>query len=307
MVPAALGTDTGGSLRVPASFCGVSSIKPTRGRTSIDGVVPFGYTFDTVGPMGRTLADCGMVLAAMAGPYDQIIAQASPAQSIGKVPVAARSGSRPLAGVRIAMTQRTDLSTAEPDVVAGLAAAQAALARLGATIVALDIFAPELIAATGPDWVTITRSDMWSYHRNFVGEDPSRYRPSIRGFLGDRAAIAAADEYSAAQQRRDNLAAHYDRWLTTNRIDAVLEATTLTTAVKRGIGGQPAAGTSVRSTASFWNLVGAPTVSLPTGLGAVSSLPTGVVLIGRRGGDAALLQIGIDLQEHAMAPPVLAY
>ena len=68
MVPAATGTDTAGSLRIPSACCGTSAIKPTRGRVSLAGVVPLSWSLDHAGPMARTLADCRLLLAAMAGP-----------------------------------------------------------------------------------------------------------------------------------------------------------------------------------------------------------------------------------------------
>ena len=68
MVPAATGTDTAGSLRIPSACCGTSTIKPTRGRVSMAGVVPLSWSLDHAGPMARTLADCRLLLAAMAGP-----------------------------------------------------------------------------------------------------------------------------------------------------------------------------------------------------------------------------------------------
>ena len=68
MVPAATGTDTAGSLRIPSACCGTSAIKPTRGRVSMAGVVPLAWSLDHAGPMARTLADCRLLLAAMTGP-----------------------------------------------------------------------------------------------------------------------------------------------------------------------------------------------------------------------------------------------
>ncbi|MDE3132730.1 MAG: amidase, partial [Acidobacteriota bacterium] len=67
MVPVATGTDTAGSIRAPAAICGVSGVKPTTGRIPLDGVIPLGPTFDTLGPLARSVADCSAVLAVMAG------------------------------------------------------------------------------------------------------------------------------------------------------------------------------------------------------------------------------------------------
>src|SRR4051794_21706936 len=92
MVPAAIGTDTAGSVRIPAALSGVSAIKPTRGRIPIDGIIPLGASLDHPGPLARDVAGAAAVLAAMAG---------RPAP-----PVAPRPGPRPLAGLRVAVSDR---------------------------------------------------------------------------------------------------------------------------------------------------------------------------------------------------------
>jgi aspartyl-tRNA(Asn)/glutamyl-tRNA(Gln) amidotransferase subunit A len=75
VVPAATGTDTAGSLRIPASFCGVSAIKASHGRLPIDGIIPLAPTFDHAGPMARTVADCAALCDTLAAPRPQLSAQ----------------------------------------------------------------------------------------------------------------------------------------------------------------------------------------------------------------------------------------
>ncbi len=115
MVPAATGTDTAGSLRIPSALSGTSTIKPTRGLVSLRGVVPLSPGLDHAGPMARTVADCVPLLAAMSG--------AGPD----------RLEPRSLAGVRLAISPR--IGDLEPDVAAGFDAAVDACRRLGAEIV----------------------------------------------------------------------------------------------------------------------------------------------------------------------------
>ncbi|HXR14171.1 MAG TPA: amidase, partial [Solirubrobacteraceae bacterium] len=101
MVPATLGTDTAGSLRIPAALCGVSSLKPTHGRVPIDGIEPLARSLDHAGPMARSLADCGALLAALAQDGAQSTPLMPPPAPLRALPSAPRGGPRPLAGVRV--------------------------------------------------------------------------------------------------------------------------------------------------------------------------------------------------------------
>src|SRR5204862_8256183 len=95
MVPAALGSDTCGSLRIPSACCGTSAIKPSHGRLPLGGIVPLASSLDHPGPMARTVADCSALLAAMAEEGPETSALMPPPAPMGELPLAARSGSRP--------------------------------------------------------------------------------------------------------------------------------------------------------------------------------------------------------------------
>ena len=131
MVPVATGTDTAGSIRAPAAICGVSGIKPTTGRIPLDGVIPLGATFDTLGPLARSVADCSAVLAVMADGGAAgtgiggaaTVAHAVPAGPLGELPLSTRGGSQPLAGCTIAVTDRFAAFELDGDVQAGYARA----------------------------------------------------------------------------------------------------------------------------------------------------------------------------------------
>ncbi len=124
MIPAATGTDTGGSLRVPAAFCGVSAIKPTRGLVPMGGVIPVAESLDHAGPMGRTVADCAVLLQGM-----------TDGRGLPRTPWRPRRGSRPLAGVRVALTDRLPEDAVDPDVADGFERVRSTLERLGARLV----------------------------------------------------------------------------------------------------------------------------------------------------------------------------
>ena len=172
MVPAATGTDTAGSLRIPSALSGVSTIKPTRGHVSLRGIVPLSPSLDHAGPMARSVADCALVLAAMAGP------DGGRSTSALLRPAPERPASRSLAGMRLAVSPR--VGALEPDVAFGFDRAIEACRRLGAAIVAPISDVPSLDIAD--DYMTVLLADLLAYHRRFDGSR-DLYRPSIRGFV----------------------------------------------------------------------------------------------------------------------------
>jgi aspartyl-tRNA(Asn)/glutamyl-tRNA(Gln) amidotransferase subunit A len=296
MVPAAVGTDTAGSLRIPAALSGVCSIKPTYGRVPDDGCIPLSPTLDHPGPMARSVADASALLTALAtepgGENDAVVA---------RLPLTARGGPRPLEGVRIAATGRTQAADAEADVLDGLEAARAAAERLGARIVELE--APPDVA--GQDAMTILFHEVWPYHSAHL-DRRERYRASIREFVDLAEEVHDQAAYEAAQGRRAAMTERWRTWFADNRVDALLEATVPMTAFPRGhgydsgnVGGE---GDPLIVLTSTWNFTGFPVVALPAGLGARSGLPVGISLVGLPDTEPLLVQVAIDLQEHELPP-----
>ncbi|MGH3001259.1 MAG: amidase, partial [Gaiellaceae bacterium] len=186
MVPAATGTDTAGSLRIPSACSGTSTIKPTRGLISLRGIVPLAPSLDHAGPMARTLDDCGLLLAAMAG-WDV-------------APEAV-----PLEGVRLALSPRIALVDLEADVAEAFDGAVDSCRALGATIV--EPPAPEAPLDVGEDFLGVLRSDLLPYHRRF-DRGRALYRPSLREWVDGAEELGfGAEEYAAAQERRRATAA----------------------------------------------------------------------------------------------------
>jgi aspartyl-tRNA(Asn)/glutamyl-tRNA(Gln) amidotransferase subunit A len=296
MVPAAVGTDTAGSLRIPAALSGVSSIKPTYGRVPDDGCIPLSPTLDHPGPMARSVADASALLVALAtepgGETDALIA---------RLPLAARGGPRPLEGMRVAVTGRPEAADAEADVLDGLEAARAAAERLGARIVELE--APPDVAPQ--DAVTILFHEVWPYHSAQV-DRRDRYRPSIREFVDLAEEVHDPAAYEGAQVRRAAMTERWRAWFVDHDLDLLLEPTVPMTAFERGhgydsgnLGGE---GDPLIVFTSTWNFAGFPVVALPAGLGSRSGLPVGVSLIGLPDSEPLLVQAAIDLQEHELPP-----
>jgi aspartyl-tRNA(Asn)/glutamyl-tRNA(Gln) amidotransferase subunit A len=300
MVPAATGTDTAGSVRIPAAMAGVSAIKPTHGRVPIGGIVPLAATLDHPGPMARSVADCAALLLAMAAGGAEVSPLMPPPAALGPMPLAPSAGPRPLAGLTIAVLPGPPRVDLDPDVADGVEEAARACERLGARVRCAE----RPVEASLRDWALIASVDFRSFHEQFA-DRAERYRPFLRPVAAAAGRAGPAAEYVRAQDRRAAFTATWERWLADEGVDVLLEATIPAPAPPRTVGyaAEPL-GPDPHVLLTFaWNLTGFPVVALPAGLGARSGLPVGVSLVGRRGAEAAVVQAAIDLQEHALAPP----
>ena len=296
MTPAALGSDTCGSLRIPSACCGTCAIKPTYGRIPIDGIVPLAPSLDHPGPMARTIADCAALLAGMVTGGPAVTPLMPPPNGIEGPPVTARSGGRPLAGVTIALTDRTHGITMAAAVERGLEEAAHTCERLGARLVEL----PAPWTFEWDDLSCVLLTDVWAYHRD-LADRHDRYRPAIAEFVEAARNFTDAQSYLAAQRRRAEGTALWEDWFARNDVDLVLEPTLPILPYERGPGydrghaGGP--GDPLIALTALWDMTGMPVAALPV------SWNVGVSLIGPRGHDAPLIQAAIDLQQHALGIP----
>jgi aspartyl-tRNA(Asn)/glutamyl-tRNA(Gln) amidotransferase subunit A len=187
LFPLALGSDTGGSVRNPASACGIVGLKPTYGLVSRRGVFPLAFTLDHVGPLTRTVADNALLLGAIAGhdPHDPGSAAAPP----GHYPAGLEQGVR---GLRIGFVRHfheTDLP-ADPEMAAGLENVAETLRRLGADI--RDVRLPSL-GEFGAVNRVILQSEAWAIHGPWLRERPGNYGKLARRRLMAGAFIGAGD------------------------------------------------------------------------------------------------------------------
>ena len=287
MVPAATGTDTAGSLRIPSACCGTSTIKPTRNYVSTRGLVPLSWSLDHAGPMARSLEDCRALLAAMVGAD-----RGRPESSLHN---SSTNGSASLTGARIALSPRVTSVALDPDVAGGFERAIEACRELGATIV--EPAAPAVGFDIGDDFLAVMTTDMLAYHRRF-DDRRDGYRPALRKWVETGETFDLTGEaYVATQARRRDVTAAWSDWLDEHRITAVLEPTIPVVAPERGRGYESAGSDYVLiSLTSFWDWTGFPVVSLPAAVGATSGLPVGVSLVGAGACDWQLLDLGIELQ-----------
>ena len=193
MVPAAVGTDTAGSLRIPAALSGICSIKPTYGRVPDDGCIPLSPTLDHPGPMARSVADASALLAALATEPGR-----DPTPSSRALPLAARDGPRPLEGCASPSPAAREAADAEADVLDGLRGAPAPPPSGSAPG---SSSSRRRRTSTAEDAVTILFHEVWPYHAAHV-ERRERYRPSIREFVDLAAEVHDPAAYEAAQGRR---------------------------------------------------------------------------------------------------------
>jgi aspartyl-tRNA(Asn)/glutamyl-tRNA(Gln) amidotransferase subunit A len=268
-VPAATGTDTAGSLRIPSAECGTSTVKPTRGLVPLRGIVPLATSFDHAGPMARTVRDCEPLLAALAR------VDPSPER-------------RPLR--RYAVSPR--IADLDPDVAEGFERALEALpgerVEPPPPAVRFDVLG---------EFFDLVLTEMLVYHRRF-DDRRGEYRYSNRARLEHAEQRAmTAEEFIAGQVGRAEDTAAWCDWLDEHRIDAVVEPTIPIVAPVRGRGyEEPFGDLDDLSLTHYWDWTGFPVVSLPSGVGTRSGLPTSVSLVGAPGADWDVLAWGTALQ-----------
>jgi aspartyl-tRNA(Asn)/glutamyl-tRNA(Gln) amidotransferase subunit A len=296
MVPAATGTDTCGSLRIPSACCGTSTIKPTHGLIPIDGIVPLAPSLDHAGPMARTIADCAALLAVMAAGRSQTTPLMPPALPIGELPLSARPGPRPLADLTVALTSRVDAIALDQPVATALDVARDACCALGARV--LELPAPWEL--DGDDLSAVLLSEAWAYHARHTRRH-DRYRPAIAEFVDAASGFTDVRVYLRAQGRRARGLHLWEEWFRAHRVDVVLEPTVPIVPCERGPGYDEGraggAGDPLIALTALWDMTGMPVASLPV------SWDASVSLIAPRGREAALIQTAIDLQEHVLGVP----
>ncbi len=281
----ALGSDTGGSIRIPAALCGITGIKPTYGRVSRAGVLPLSWSMDHIGPMTRTAADSALMLAAIAG-HDP----ADPTTTTRSVPSYASALDGSVSGLRVGVLRSFFLETSDGEVRAAVEAAARTLADHGAILddVTLGHLA-DIPAAT----MAIIGSEALAYHTEWVRTRADEYQADVIERLR-MAAFVTGVQYVRGQQLRDLVRREVDTALA--RHDVLLAPTTPITAPRVGER-EVTAGASrtdvrsalIRFTRPF-NFSGHPACSVPCGVDA-GGLPIGMQLIGRAFDEATVLRV----------------
>jgi aspartyl-tRNA(Asn)/glutamyl-tRNA(Gln) amidotransferase subunit A len=299
LAPGALGSDTGGSIRIPASLCGITGLKPTYGRVSRAGVLPLAWSMDHVGPMTRTAADCALMLAAMAG-YDP----ADPTTSVLPVPDYGAALSGDVKGLRVGVL-RAFLDGAAPEVRGAVEAAARTLAGAGAVV---DEVTLSTLAHVPGAALAIVGVEALAYHADPLRTRAAEYDPDVARRLRVGAFVGGV-HYVRAQQVRALVRADVDAALA--RRDVLLAPATPIPApaldereVTLGDGRTDVRSALLRFTRPF-NLSGHPACALPGGFTA-GGLPIGLQLVGRPFDEATVLRVADAFQRltdfHARRP-----
>jgi aspartyl-tRNA(Asn)/glutamyl-tRNA(Gln) amidotransferase subunit A len=281
MVRMAMGSDTGGSIRGPAAWCGTVGIKPTYGRVSRRGVFPLSWTLDHIGPLARSVEDAAITLQVLAGhdPRD-------PASADVPVPDYRAELEKGVSGLRIGIP-RAFFATARattPEVVTGLETTAAQLRGAGAVVEDIELPDYALFAAVGR---VIMMAEAFAIHEKDMQTRLLDYGEITANRFVLGAAITAADLVHAQRARRELTDAVNDAL---SRYDALLTLSALNTAPRFDQPTDPTSSASPIQTIPF-NVTGHPAMSVPTGLGA-NGLPIGVQIAGRAFDEAMVFRIG---------------
>ena len=287
---AAIGTDTGGSIRQPAAYCGIVGLKPTYGRVSAERVVPLSWTFDHVGPMTRTVKDAALMLAAIADDADYV----------AKL-------SEPVSGLRVGVWRDLYFENIDAEIRSAMEDALRVIARMSSQ--------PKDVSPLVPDHVemmkvysTVLTAEAYAYHKEYVEKTPDAYQPATLKRLLAGAKVTRED-YETGKREVERIRAsvgeafrNVDVLITPTiavppyRIEELIEVESA----------RPRELEMLRNTRPV-NFFGLPAVSVPCG-STSAGLPIGMQLIGAPGAEAIVLRLAHAYEQatdwHKRRPPI---
>jgi aspartyl-tRNA(Asn)/glutamyl-tRNA(Gln) amidotransferase subunit A len=301
LAPAAIGSDTGGSIRIPAALCGLTGLKPTYGLISLAGVVPLALTLDSLGPLTHNVEDTALLTAAMAGPDAR---DASTLQAPRVDFTAALAGDPDIRGTRVtALAAGHFPSTTEPAVLHAFNEVIAALRKRG--VIVEEASAPfdfeDMMVRNG----RIIAAEAWAMHRTYIEDPALDIDPWVRKRTLGGKSISAGDYIHELAQRK-RAAAMFARWMLGR--DALLTPTLPISATP--LDQVDEATTPLATFTRVANYLGACALSLPAGLSS-DGLPVAVQLIGAPFTEPTLIRIGRAYQQdtdwHLRRPDLSAW
>jgi len=267
----ALGTDTAGSIRMPASFCSVVGFKPTYGRSSMRGIIPVSWTLDHVGPICRTVEDAALMLSAIAGYDDADVTTVDT-----PVPDYAAELRMPVARLRIGVLRKPLFDNLDAETAAAAEAALAVLRKLTGRMIDMQI-PPVGIASQ------VMVAEAYAYHAQTIAQSPDLYLPGTRSTILGAANGKAAD-YVLAHRRLEQLRREILRVF--EDVNILITPTTPEPATV--IGETPQRNASVAT--SPFDVYGLPAISVPCGFSA-AGLPIGLQIIGAPWAESSVLAL----------------
>ena len=287
---AALGSDTGGSIRMPAHFCGVTGLKTTYGRISRAGAMPLSQSLDTVGPLARTAEDCALLLGLMAGadPHD-------PTAAAEPVPDYVAATRESITGLTIGVPSAFYVDDLDPEVERILDETIAVLKREGANIVQVELPDQRQLTAAAQLVVAVEAS---AFHKRWLIERPQDYGPQVLMRLQNGLAIPGVSYLEAMRWRGPALAAYLAAVAGTDAVIVPGAPVPAPTLAESDVGNGPDADAVIQRLTRFTrpvNYLGVPSLAIPSGF-TKNGLPVGMQLIGRSFDEAMLLRIGAAFQ-----------
>jgi aspartyl-tRNA(Asn)/glutamyl-tRNA(Gln) amidotransferase subunit A len=298
MALGALGTDTGGSIRIPASLCGVVGFKPTRGRVSLRGVVPLSWNLDHVGPITSCVKDTALMLQVISvyDPLDPTSVKMLTGDFLGHLV-------DDMQGRKIALGIGEYIEGADAEVVSVVCEAAKIFEAMGCQIQEVNV-----------DWMReaalankiMTQSDGAAVHRDRLREHPELFGEDIRRRLEDGAKTTSTD-YILARRTQTEVQKRCEQFF--ESYDLLLTPTTpIAAPTIEGHDAVEQAGRLTRFTAPF-NLTGLPALSLPCGF-TEGGLPIGLQIVGRAWADSKVLNAGYAFEQvtnwHDLRPELAA-
>jgi aspartyl-tRNA(Asn)/glutamyl-tRNA(Gln) amidotransferase subunit A len=297
---ASIATDSGGSIRMPASYCGVTGLKPTYGRIGRSGVVPLSYSCDHVGVITRSAEDSAILLAALAG-----LDPSDPASSGITPPSAAELLSKNLRGLRMGVcSSYMEAAGMESEVALAFRAALEVFRSLGAEVREIEI--PHLSYAPSADF-TILRVEGFNAHLQNLRDKREKYGASAFSEIAVGGFLSTVDYYRALQTRTliaDELHRAFQN------MDALATPTTPGTGIAGTYTQPPKDRNVAKSDVAYlapFNLTGSPAVSIPCGF-TTAGMPVGLQLVGRAFDETTILSAAHQYQQvtdwHHRRPPL---
>jgi aspartyl-tRNA(Asn)/glutamyl-tRNA(Gln) amidotransferase subunit A len=283
----AIGSDTGGSIRQPAAYCGIVGLKPTYGRVSTRGVIPLAWSLDHLGPMTRTVMDAALTLQVIAG-YD-------PEDTTSQdVPVADYSGtlSGRTSSLRIGIPRKHFYEALHPEIQAAMDTALSVLARLTSSQREMEL------PAVNDTAILVTRAEAYAYHRDYAAKTPDLYQAETLKRIRAGAEISAPayiDARRQLEQFRRSVLKVFDA------VDLMVTPTTpvppftISELLAEPDNLRSREVLTLRNTRPF-NLLGLPTISVPCGFTA-KGLPIGMQITGPPGGEATVLRLAYAYEQ----------
>jgi aspartyl-tRNA(Asn)/glutamyl-tRNA(Gln) amidotransferase subunit A len=288
---AALGTDTGGSIRIPAALCGVVGLMPTYGLASVRGIIPFSFTLDHVGPMCRTVGDAALILQAIAGYDPQDIASIEV-----EIPEYRSAFEREVAGLRLGIPRAMYSKDIDPEILGAVEEAIGLLSSLTAGTVEVQL--PPLPG------LLVGRVEIYEYHEDLIKEKRELYGPLTLQLILAGAEISATDYVAELQQVKRVRRAIIQVF---DHVDLLVTPTVLRLPVTIDEAQtSPQQRALIPNTIPF-NYFGIPALTIPCGFSR-SGLPIGVQLCGPALGELDLLALAHAYQLrtdwHLRSPPL---